>query len=66
MNIKIDIKVIMILKRYEYWASENGKPIKKWTEWFNYNEDDSLLPVLQKNEKYQLLNPKLKNEFRIV
>ena len=56
----------MILKRYEYWASENGKPIKKWTEWFNYNEDDSLLPVLQKNEKYQLLNPKLKNEFRVV
>lgn len=52
----------MILKRYQYYSREGIV----WTEWFNYNEDDNLLSVLQKNEKYQLLNPKLLNEFRIV
>lgn len=27
-------------KRYEYWASENGKPIKKWTDWFEWHSDN--------------------------
>lgn len=25
------------LKRYEYWATENGKAVKKWTRWFKWN-----------------------------
>ena len=55
----------MILKRYEYWASENGKPIKKWTEWTPYCPDDSLIKEFQTKEKWQLTN-KLRNEFRVV
>lgn len=46
-----------MLKRYEYWASENGKPIKKWTDWFVWHSD--LKP------KYQLeKHPKLLNEYK--
>ena len=56
----------MILKRYEYWASENGKPVIKWTEWFNYSPNDELLERFQTQEKYQLSCSKLRNEFRIV
>lgn len=41
-------------KRYEYWASENGKPIKKYTTWFNWDSD--------LEEPWQLKN-KLKNEY---
>lgn len=26
-------------KRYQFWASENGKPVKKWTEYFEWNSD---------------------------
>ena len=26
-------------KRYQYWASENGKPIKKWTDFFEWDDD---------------------------
>lgn len=44
-----------MMKRYEYWASENGKPIKKFTTWFNW---DSNL-----EEPWQMKN-KLKNEFK--
>ena len=54
-----------IQKRYEYWDSENGKTVKKFTEWYNYCEDDSLLKVFQKEEKWQL-NQKLRNEFRVI
>ena len=43
-------------KRYEYWSTENGKPTKKWTEWFNYDGPE---------EPYQL-DKKLKNEFRTI
>ena len=56
----------MIQKRYEYWASENGKPVKKWTPWYDYSKEDSLLKDFQTKEKYQLRNPTLRNEFRIV
>jgi hypothetical protein len=28
-----------MLKRYEYWSSENGKPIKKFTSWFEWHSD---------------------------
>ena len=26
-----------VQKRYEYWGSENGKPVKKLTDWFPWN-----------------------------
>ena len=53
-----------IQKRYEYWGTENGRPVIKWTDWSDYCEDDSQLSRLQTEEKYQL-KPKLLNEFRI-
>ena len=52
----------MIQKRYQYIGSKGAE----WTEWFNYCEDNSLLKVFQKEEKYQLKNSKLLNEFRVV
>lgn len=55
----------MIQKRYQYWSTENGKPILTWTHWYNYCEDDSMLKDFQKGEAWQLLK-KLRNEFRIV
>lgn len=42
-------------KRYEYWCCEDGKVIKKFTDWFEYNS--TLKP------KYQL-STKLRNEYR--
>ena len=27
----------MTYKRYEYWSSENGKPIKKLSPWYEWN-----------------------------
>ena len=53
-----------VQKRYEYWSSENGKPVKKWTPWYDYSKEDSLLKDFQTKEKYQL-STHLKNEFRI-
>lgn len=44
-----------IFKRYEYWGSEDGKPVKKFTKWFTYNSDYC--------PKWQL-EGKLKNEYR--
>jgi hypothetical protein len=52
----------MIQKRYQY-LSDQGTV---WTDWYNYSEDDKLLDTFIKNEKYQLLHPKLLNQFRIV
>ena len=52
----------MIQKRYQY-LSDQGTV---WTDWHNYSEDDSLLEALKKTEKYQLMHPKLLNEFRRV
>ena len=26
-----------MLKRYEYWGSENGKAVKKFTDWFEWD-----------------------------
>jgi hypothetical protein len=44
-------------KRYEFWGSENGKPIKKFTPWFKWDSD--ICP------KYQLeRHPKLLNEYK--
>ena len=43
-------------KRYEYWASENGKPIKKFTNWFEWTNEDYM-------PKYQF-GKKLLNEYR--
>ena len=28
-----------MLKRYEYWASDNGKPVKRFTDWFTWDGD---------------------------
>lgn len=28
-----------MLKRYEFWSSDNGKPIKKFTPWFEWHSD---------------------------
>lgn len=42
-----------MLKRYEFWTSENGKPVKKWSDWFYY--DGEQFP-------WQLKN-KLRNEY---
>jgi hypothetical protein len=44
-----------MFKRYEYWSSENGKPVKKWTKFFEW---DSTL-----RDQWQLKN-KLKNEYK--
>lgn len=42
-------------KRYEYWASENGKPIKKWTDFFLWDSDN--------RDPWQLKN-RLRNEYK--
>lgn len=42
-------------KRYEFWASENGKPVKKWTDWFEWESDI--------RDPWQLKN-KLRNEYK--
>ena len=31
----------MKYKRYQYWASDNGKPYKEWTQWFPYDGDET-------------------------
>lgn len=46
----------MLEKRYQYWASENGKPIIKWSEWFRVPDNIT-------QEKWQVKN-KLKNEYK--
>lgn len=46
-------------KRYEYWAFENGKAVKKFTEWFFWGSD-LLEPIQQKGYK----GNHLKNEYR--
>ena len=43
-------------KRYEYWGTENGKPVKKWTDWSNWNGP---------KDPWQL-DKKLRNEYREV
>ena len=30
-----------MMKRYQYWASANGKPYKEWTQWFPYDGDET-------------------------
>ena len=43
-----------MLKRYQFWASENGKPCLKWTEFFYWD-----------GEQYEYqLKSKLKNEYK--
>ena len=27
------------MKRFQYWGKENGKPVKKWTDWYGYESD---------------------------
>ena len=52
----------MVQKRYQYFSREGVV----WTKWFDYHKDDTLLKRFQSEEKYQLINSKLKNEFRVV
>ena len=28
-----------MMKRFEYWASKDGKPYKEWTQWFTWDGD---------------------------
>jgi hypothetical protein len=51
----------MIQKRFQRYSS-NGIV---WTDWVNFEKDDSKLSYFIKEEPYQL-KPKLKNEYRIV
>ena len=55
-------KTKQLQKRYQYYASENGKPVIKWTEWFNCSNKSN-------KEKIQLKGFKgndLLNEYREV
>jgi hypothetical protein len=49
----------MIQKRYEYLSKEG----KVWSDWYDYEDDDTQLEELSKNI-WQLKN-KYKQEFRI-
>jgi len=49
----------MTYKRYEYWASENGKLVKKFTNWFKWDSDNRE-PIQNKGFK----GNNLKNEYR--
>ncbi len=49
----------MIQKRYQF----QGKSSIEWSDWYNYDEDDSLLEELQ-DQKWQLKN-KYRQEFRL-
>ena len=51
----------MIQKRYEHWSDQG----KTWSDWFDYDGDDSKFATIQANEQYQF-GKKLRNEFRIV
>ena len=51
----------MIQKRYEYWSGQG----KTWSDWFDYDNDDSKLTSVRANEQYQF-EKKLRNEFRVV
>lgn len=49
----------MIQKRYQYYSSKGIQ----WTEWLDFEKDNTLLSYLKENFKWQL-RP-LKNEYRI-
>jgi len=51
----------MIQKRYQFYYKEDIK----WTDWFNYESDNTQVSKLKKEEKYQL-KPCLLSDFRIV
>lgn len=48
-------------KRYEYWGSEGGKPVKKFTSWFNW-ESTLTDPIQLKGFK----GNHLRNEYKEV
>ena len=52
----------MIQKRYQFYSKDGIV----FTPWYNYSEHDDLLKEFQTKEKYQLRNPTLRNEFRVV
>lgn len=47
------------MKRYEFWASENGKPIKKWTDFFEWDCDE-----MPKTQLKGFLGNDLRNEYK--
>lgn len=44
-----------VFKRFQYWGSENGRPVIKWSDFYPWDSDYK--------PKYQL-KPKLLNEYR--
>ena len=40
MTITMDCPSKKCFKRFEYWGSENGKPIKKLTDWFQWDGEE--------------------------
>ena len=51
----------MTQKRYEYWASDNGKAVKKFTKWFSW-DSDSTEPIQLKGYKGNDLRNEYKTE----
>lgn len=46
----------MVYKRYEFWGSDDGKPVKKVTPWFRWDSDN--------RDPWQLKSQGLKNEYK--
>jgi hypothetical protein len=62
VNVKlVEALVGNMLKRYEYWAFEDGKAVKKWTNYFPW---DSTLtdPIQLKGYK----GNHLRNEYKVL
>jgi isopentenyl diphosphate isomerase/L-lactate dehydrogenase-like FMN-dependent dehydrogenase len=43
-------------KRYQHWARENGKPVIKWTEWFDCSSNSKEKIQLKGFKGNDLLN----------
>ena len=49
-------------KRYEYWAYEDGKAVKKWTRWFKWSSSSSREKVELKGYKGDVLRCEYREE----
>lgn len=47
-------------KRFQYWGSLNGTPVKMWAKWFDYNGEEE--PIQLKGFK----GNHLLNEYRTI
>ena len=43
-------------KRYEFWTFENGKPVKKFTDWFDYDGEEFPYQFEASSKTRRLLN----------